>query len=58
MTIRQQIISKMNEGQEMDVKPFVWSTIPRSLRLFWIQYFKNQKEKTNENKNSALRRAC
>lgn len=47
MTVRQQIIKKVNEGQEQDVNPFTWRNIPFSLKIFWIDYFREQKQLKN-----------
>ena len=47
MTVRQQIIRKVNEGQEKDVRPYSWKTIPFSLKIFWIDYFRQQKQLKN-----------
>lgn len=40
MDIKQKIIDKMNEGQEVDVPKYTWETIPDSLKRFWINYYK------------------
>ena len=42
--IQQKVIDKVNEGQEADVVPYTWETIPLSLRRFWLQYLANQKK--------------
>lgn len=44
MNTKQRITAKLNETREPDTKPFSWRTIPKSLRLFWLNYFKNQKK--------------
>ena len=41
--IRKQIIDKVNESQEKDVTPYVWETIPNTLKYFWANYFQNYK---------------
>lgn len=46
-TIRQQVISKMNENKEPDAHVFSWRTIPYSLKLFWIEYFREKKQLKN-----------
>lgn len=43
MNIRQQILNKMNENQEADVRPYSWVTTPLSLRRFWANYFREKK---------------
>jgi hypothetical protein len=40
MDIKQKIIDKMNQGQEVDVPLYTWETIPQSLKRFWIKYYK------------------
>jgi hypothetical protein len=42
--IRKLIIDKVNENQEIDVKPYVWENIPNSLKRFWANYFQNHKK--------------
>ncbi len=44
MNIKQQVTAKMNEGQESDVIPYSWRTIPKSLRIFWLNYFREKKK--------------
>jgi len=39
-TIQNKIVAKLNENQESDVVPYVWETIPLSLRRFWANYFR------------------
>tara|TARA_R110000782_G_scaffold52110_1_gene111919 strand:- start:156 stop:290 length:135 start_codon:yes stop_codon:yes gene_type:complete len=39
---KNRIIKKMNEGQESDVTPYVWKSIPDSLKYFWNEYFNNK----------------
>jgi len=43
MTIKQQVTRKMNEGQESDAHKYSWNTIPHSLKVFWLNYFRNLK---------------
>ena len=40
MDIKQKIIDKINQGQESDVPLYTWNTIPQSLKMFWINYYK------------------
>jgi len=40
MPWQQRIVDKVNENQESDVRTYLWRTIPSSIRLFWIEYFK------------------
>lgn len=40
MIVKQKIIDKLNEGQELDVELYTWETIPSSLKRFWLNYFK------------------
>jgi len=47
MTVKQQIINKLNEGREPDAHIFSWRTIPYSLKTFWLQYFKEKKRLKN-----------
>lgn len=35
--MEKRIIDKANEGQDADVKPYPWETIPTSLKQFWIK---------------------
>jgi len=44
MTHRQQVIAKMNQNQEADAHKFTWNTTPKSLQIFWLNYFKQQKK--------------
>ena len=39
----QRILDKINEGQEKDVKPYTWDTLPPALNEFWSKYFNKQK---------------
>lgn len=43
MNHRQLVINKMNEDLDADIKPFVWTTIPLTLRRFWLSYFKEKR---------------
>lgn len=43
--IQKQIIDKINESQEIDVKKYTWQTIPYSLKRFWVDYYQNSKNK-------------
>jgi hypothetical protein len=45
--IQKLIINKVNESQEIDVKPYTWQTIPKSLKRFWANYFENNKNYKN-----------
>jgi hypothetical protein len=36
---QQKIVDKVNENQELDAQLYTWATIPKTLRLFWIDYF-------------------
>ena len=40
MDIKQKIIDKLNQGQELDVPLYTWETIPESLKRFWINFYK------------------
>lgn len=44
MTIQQQVIDKLNQGQEIDAHKYSWNSIPLSLRKFWCRYFLEQKK--------------
>lgn len=46
--IQIKIIEIVNSGQEADVVPYTWETIPLSLRRFWLQYLANQKKSTTK----------
>ena len=46
-TIRQKVVAKMNEGQEPDTKPFTLGSVPISLRIFWMRYFREQEKSLN-----------
>lgn len=41
--LQQQVIKKMNENQETDAHKYSWRTIPKSLRIFWMDYFREKK---------------
>jgi|688.fasta_scaffold37842_5 hypothetical protein len=43
---KQKIIDKVNERQESDVEKYTWETISYSLRLFWTNWFREQKNVT------------
>jgi len=49
--MKQQIIDKMNDGQEKDVPLYTWETIPDSLKQFWTEQFKNEKIQQSTRKN-------
>ena len=36
----QRILDNINEGQESDVEPYTWDTLPPVLNEFWSEYFK------------------
>lgn len=40
MDVIELIVSKVNEGQESDVPPYTWDTIPESLKQFWYNQLK------------------
>jgi len=40
--IQIKIVEIVNQGQESDVIPYTWETIPLSLRRFWASYLANQ----------------
>lgn len=44
ISLKEKIISKVNEGQESDVPPYIWETIPDSIKRFWINEFNKMKE--------------
>jgi len=44
MNTRQQVINKMNQGQESDTKIYTWNNTPLSLRIFWVKHFREQKK--------------
>lgn len=44
MTHRQQVINKMNENQERDAHVYSWRSIPNSLKIFWLDYFREKKK--------------
>jgi len=42
--MKEKIVSKVNEGQEKDVAPYTWETIPDSIKQFWFNEFNKMKE--------------
>lgn len=36
---QQIIVDKVNKNQELDAHFFTWETMPKKIRLFWIDYF-------------------
>lgn len=55
--IQIKIVEIVNSGQEVDVVPYTWETIPLSLRRFWLQYLANQKKLTDtKNKKSTTKK--
>lgn len=38
--LHQRIVNKVNEGQEPDVVPYTYETIPNSIKWFWIRVFR------------------
>jgi hypothetical protein len=43
LDIEEYIVKKVNEGQEIDVKPYTIETIPFNLIEFWVEQFKTEK---------------
>ena len=39
--MRNKILNKVNEGQEADVIPYTWKTIPETLKQFWHNYYES-----------------
>jgi len=40
--MKEKILEKVNEGQEEDVLPYTWETIPDSLKEFWYNKLKEE----------------